>query len=49
MELPQFDPFVGLGTLGLLVPAIVTIRQDDAQEGSSKGMEQQKHREADYV
>jgi uncharacterized membrane protein len=37
LELPRFYPFVGLGTLGLLIPAIVTISQDDAQMDSTKG------------
>jgi energy-coupling factor transport system permease protein len=31
LELPGFDPLVGLGILGLLVPAIVTISREDAR------------------
>jgi energy-coupling factor transport system permease protein len=40
MELPQFDPFIGLGILGLLVPAIVTKRLDDPERHGGKGVEQ---------
>ena len=38
IEPPQFDPFVGLGTLGLLVPAILKIRQDETRMDSTKGV-----------
>jgi energy-coupling factor transport system permease protein len=41
LELPQFDPFVGLGLLGLLVPAIVTISQDGEEMRSTEDGEQQ--------
>ena len=41
LELPQFNPFVGLGILGLLVPAIVAISQDDARMHSTNGVEQE--------
>jgi energy-coupling factor transport system permease protein len=42
-ELPQFDPWVGLGILGLLVPAIVTMVQEDSQMHGTNGQEQQTH------
>jgi energy-coupling factor transport system permease protein len=41
IELPQFHPYVGLGVLGLLLPAIVTISQDVQKESSTRGLEQQ--------
>jgi energy-coupling factor transport system permease protein len=40
--LPPFDPFVGLGMLGLLAPAVVTISQEEAQVHRGKGMEPKK-------
>jgi energy-coupling factor transport system permease protein len=46
LELPQFNPFQGLGLLGLLAPAIVTISQEDAPRHSTNGIEQQTDREA---
>jgi energy-coupling factor transport system permease protein len=47
LALPQFDPFLGLGILGLLAPAIATISQEGTQMHGSNGMEKQAHREAD--
>jgi energy-coupling factor transport system permease protein len=38
LALPEFDPLVGLGTLGLLLPAIVTINQSSGQMHRADGV-----------
>jgi energy-coupling factor transport system permease protein len=48
LELPHFNPLLGLGHLGLLFPAIVTISQDDAHRRSANVMDQQTDQEENH-
>jgi energy-coupling factor transport system permease protein len=43
VQLPRFNPWVGLGLLGLLAPAIVTIVQEDTPTHRTHGQEQRTH------
>ena len=47
LELPPFAPIVGLGMLGLLVPAVVTLGQETTESHQTKGIGQQAHLKAD--
>jgi energy-coupling factor transport system permease protein len=47
LTLPHFDPVLGLGHLGLLAPAILTIRQDDTSLQRADDMERETDQEAD--
>jgi energy-coupling factor transport system permease protein len=47
LALPQFDPFVGLGILGLLAPAIVPMSQDNLHTDRSSDLQQQTDPEVD--